>query len=202
MAISTYSDLQAAVSRWAGGSDDDNFAQAIRDSIALTEADMDDRLRVPEMIQKQKTVATAEFESLPVGVLKVLHVGLLSASGIETPLKPVSPIHFDGTGTDEMGTPSRYAILGGQIRFRPIPSPSASVQFRITFYGAVPRLDDNDPCTLILQRYPSVYLFGSLMHLSNFTHQRDQFLAWGQRFDSAIAQANMAGVTREASVAR
>ena len=166
MAISTYSDLQAAVSRWAGGSDDDNFAQAIRDAIALTEADMDDRLRVPEMIQKQKSVATAEFESLPVGVLQVLHVGLLSASGIETPLKPVSPIHFDGTGTDEMArlraTPSS-ADKSASVRS---PRPPHRCSFASRSMAPCRAWTMMIPASLILQRYPSVYLFGSLMHLT------------------------------------
>lgn len=194
MALDSYAALQVQVSRWIGGSGDEAFAEAVRDSVTLLEAELDRVLRVPEMIQRLLASIDKPIESLPADVVKPLVVSLVDG-GRETALRPVSQDALPDWAR-RGGRPCVYALQGGQIRVA--PSPTEGHALRLVYYGRVPRLSVPTSCTATLAAYPDLYLWGTLKNLAAYTGD-ERLPAWTELFVAAVAQANRSSVTRQAA---
>lgn len=202
MPITSYATLQDAVARWSGNSSDNQFATAVQDAIAMAEDEMDTVLRVPEMITRQRATATGEFESLPSGCLKIIRVGLIDSDGVETTLDCISEHQFPAYPLAATGEPRLYAIIGPQIRFKPAPTPDDTALYRITYFGAIPRLADDNPCTAVLLAYQNVYLYGALKHIAAYTNNDAAMQRWAALFEDAVNKANRAANLRQPALMR
>ena len=73
MAISTYSDLQAAVGNWLNRTD---LTDRVPDFIALSEAQMNRRLRVRQMVTRAEAILAGEFVDAPSDMLEPIQLAL------------------------------------------------------------------------------------------------------------------------------
>ena len=200
MALDSYDNLKEAALRWLGGSTsggDSTLPGAADDAIALWEDELNRRLRVPEMLRRDRATAVAEFEALPPGVLKLLHIGRVDDQGVERPLTPIPLAAWPDQTYADTGVPRFYAIVGGQIRFKPAPSPEAPCLYRVTSLGKLPALTGDNLCTAVLVSYPRLYLYGTLKHATAYVQDAPGFQSWAALFEEALAAANRAAVVRD-----
>lgn len=202
MAITSYATLLDAAIRWSGSSSDSNINAAAADAVAMCEGELNNRLRVPEMISRSRATMTGEYESLPPGTLKLISVGKVGSTGVETPLDPISPAQWPDYPYAATGEPYFYALVGAQVRFKPAPTPDSTTLIRFTYYGSVPALADTNPCTAILTRYPNMYLYGTLKHLAAYVNDGDAVVKWSQMFESALTEANRSAILRDPATLR
>jgi hypothetical protein len=203
MAITDYASLQETVSRWAGGSSDTAFAEAVRDAIDLTENELDRELRIPEMVTRVAATCDEAYETLPSGVVKMISVSRI-LDGIEkTPqLQPVSEDHAAALAAlHPTGTPRWYCLVSTQLRIIPTPTTASPCSIRAVYYGQVPRLSADIPCHAVLLAARDAYLYGTLSHLGEYIEDAGRMARFEGRFRNAIRSLNRSAVTRDATLA-
>jgi hypothetical protein len=204
-APASHADLVALVARWGGGlsssgtAGDSNYLSVVEDSIFLAETDLNDLLRVPEMLKRVVFTATAEFEALPDDLLRVISVGRV-VDGVETPMTATSEEFLPHYGRAYAGCIAWYALVGAQFRLAPKPTATAPASIRLTYLANVDPLSASAPCTAVLARYPNAYLYGALKHLAHYTEDDAKQAKWDALFMREIQKANRASVLREATL--
>lgn len=202
MAITSYETLQSTVSRWAGGSSDTAFAEAIRDAIDLTESELDRELRIPEMVTRATANCNEAYETLPAGVMKLISICPL-VNGVEgLPLKQIAEDAAPAYAARyTSGAPKYFALVATQARLIPAPTATNVFKARIVFYGQVPRLSAAIPCNAVLLAARDAYLYGSLSHLGEYVEDGARLQRFDARFRNAIRSLNRMSVTRDGTLA-
>lgn len=202
--ITGLDDLVARVSQRAGGSSDPNFTTAIEEAVAICEAEMNTRLRVPEMMVRSLEVVDERWESMPSDFIQIRQVYWVNGSGKDIPLKRVSPElagHY--AQFRPVDGPTVYTVVGGQYRIEP-RTDGEEYNVRLIYYAKVPTLfvaDSELPDTTILNRYPQLYLWGTLAGLADYLVGDERVPIWRMSFEREMLSANIAAGSREASAA-
>jgi hypothetical protein len=203
MPLTTYAELKDAAARWTGYGDSipipSRIANAVIDSIALAETDVNDTLRVPEMIKRSLFSTTGEFVSAPSDIAKLINVGRLK-EGKEISLRQVAEDVLPAYGRAYAGDQEWFALVGLEFRFAPAPTVAAPMSGRITYYGNVEPLSSSTSCTATFRRYPNVWLYGTLKHLAHYTDDDAKQAKWAGLQAAEISKANRANVLRDASL--
>jgi len=203
MPLTTYAELLDAAIRWIGYGDGvsvpSRITSAAIDAVQLAETDVNDTLRVPEMIKRSVFSTSGEFASAPSDIAKLINVGRLR-DGKETSLHQVAEDVLPAYSRAYAGDQEWVALVGLELRFAPAPTVAAPMSGRITYYGNVEPLSAATSCTATFLRYPNVYLFGTLKHLSYYTEDDAAQAKWGERQATEITKANRAAVLRDASL--
>jgi len=150
MALSNYTELQAAVANYINRSD---ATASIPDFVALAEADMNQRLRCPENEVSDTAFAiTDRYTALPTAFAEMRRVVLTATPREE--LVPIAPSLAGGFF--ESGRPIYYAITGNQLEVVPF----GSYTLELFYWRTVPALASNSTNN-VLTAYPNLYLFGT-----------------------------------------
>jgi len=194
---SNYTELQAAVSRWHGGSSDTQFDEVVRDAIGLAEFDMDRRLWVPERIKRVLASCTGEYEALPDDFSRMIVLKQVS-QGQEKAMVQQPEDAIPGLQVAYSGPALFYALIGRQVQFAPRPTTQSPISVRFVYYATIPRLKDPGGCTAVLATYGDVYLYTALKHLAPEADDATAVQKWTALSDNAIDQANRSNVIRDA----
>lgn len=187
MALTTYTELKAAVADWLNRTD---LTTPIIDFISLAEAEMKRRLR-------RATESTTIY---------------ISAGNMNGPSDMAEPIHLRLSSSDpyldgnlslctpEMltdvrqrtgyvaGRPTHFAFYDGQLQFAPIPDQSYD---GILLYAQqLTPLSDSVSSNAVLAEAPDAYLFGALLQATPYVEHDERIAVWQMKFDNAIEQMN------------
>jgi hypothetical protein len=201
MAISTYAELQAACSSFAGGSSDSNFADAIRTAIALCEVDLGRQLRVPELVVRRLGPIDDVCEHLPSDFSKLISLTLIEDE-LETPLGQIPDdalAYYEAKLTT--GSPRCFVLLGTSLKLVPAPESDGSQVLRLAYYRTIPTLSDDEPTNDVLTAHPDCYVWGSLSVLGEYVEDAGRLPRFEQRFQNAIKSANKMSVLRDGTLA-
>jgi hypothetical protein len=201
--LTTYAELQDAVIRWSGYGDGKpvpaRITSATVDAIALAETDLNDTLRVPEMIKRSVFTVSNEFASAPPDLARVINVGRI-VQGQEFSLRQVAEDVLPSYSRAYAGDQMWFALVGLEFRFAPAPTTAAPLTARVTYYANVDPLSGAAPCTATFVRYPNAYLYGALKHLAHYTEDDQKQSKWGALQAAEIQKANRAAALRDASL--
>ena len=189
MALTNYTTLKTSIANWLNRSDlTDEIAD---DFIKLTEADFNSKLRVRKIIAQTSFTIDSETEALPTGFLQVRDIYILNGN-TKVPLTYTTPSQMDSTvGTSTTGLPNSYTILGDTFRFS--PKPDASYTAFINYYKSFDALSDTNTTNFILDKHPSIYLYGSLFHAANFLGgiNPQQVQTWQQMYATTMERLEL-----------
>lgn len=183
MALSTYSELQAAVASFLNRSD---LTASIPDFIALAEADINSHfeLRTIESDQLLSTTAGSRYVQLPNGFREQKNLWINYVNGRSDPLRFTLP-ELLITSTSP-GTPVLWCIDGGTIAFDCPADAVYSLTLRMIGSSV---LSDGNPTNLILANYPNVYLYGALKEAAPFLRDSEMMQTWEAKYADAIFKA-------------
>lgn len=195
MAISTLTELKAAIVDWTARTDLTG-ASVLNDFITLAEADImngvydvqGNTVVPPLRVRSMETydgafAVTGEYTNLPTGFLEAKEVKLTSTTDRPT-LKYLSQEAFDETiRASSSGPAVAYTIVGNQIRIG--PGASASDTLGLTYWSVVPGLVANST-NWLLTKSPNVYLYGALRHMAPYTGDDNRGALWQQAFITAL----------------
>lgn len=203
MAITNYSELQAAIENTTSGW---MFQEALggrtTDFIAMCEAEMQSILaQSPVRPMQKRATATidAEYVAIP--------ADYLLADAFELDLSPEWRITYvepedmarlrssEQRRRDELNElygstpapPENFTVIGNEFRF--FPTPQASYTGELTYFARIPALSGSNTTNWLLTNHPTAYLFGSLVAAATFT--RDSKLLGTM---SELFAASMAGI--------
>lgn len=183
VAISTYAELKAAIIAWAKRGD---ILTVVDDFIDLAEADIWERLRIRDM--EARATATASTSSryleLPTGYISMRRLSLSSGSN-RYELQSTTPESMKVQSGS--GWPRFFAVTS-EIEFDRTPDSAYTVEMQ--YFRSLTALSANDTTNGVLTRFPMVYLYGSLMHFSNWALNDALFQKYSVMFQGAIDSAN------------
>jgi hypothetical protein len=187
MAITTYSELQAAVQAWLARSD---LAANVPDFIALFEAAANRRLRVRQMQAAVNLVTVNGSAALPSDYLEWKRVTWLG-----TPTRELSYVDpdwsvarypaFPAANLAALpGLPNDFTIELSALRIRPVDDTGT----QLVYYQKIPALSDAAPTNWLLGASPDAYLAGALAEAKTFVEDFDGAQVWLARRDTAFAE--------------
>lgn len=149
----------------------------------LTTADINQEMRL-RVMEATTTIAEAETISLPSDFLEL--VSVYRDVDPRTTLRVTTPQNLH-KGHQTSGTPGQYAIEDGLIRFSPAPSASENVVIR--YYAKLADLSADSDTNDVLDKYPSIYVYGVLAHHAALIRDNEAAATWYAAYEKAKKQA-------------
>jgi hypothetical protein len=181
MAITSYTELQAAVANWL---DRDDLGVRIPEFIALAEAQMNRLLRSRGATGRSTATISTEFSALPADFAQAISLRVQTGSDWDE-LSPVDQETMSAYAA-ATGTPRLYSVVGGELRFYPAPDAERTVE--MTYFSKVPALGVANPSNWVLASHPDAYLYGTLVHSAPLLRDTDGLGAWKALSDAAMDQ--------------
>lgn len=166
--------------------------------IELGEAAINRQLRHRKMLARATNNFQEHFLTLP--------DDFLQAKNIQLDLDPVVSLQYVTLEhADQLragpaqtpGIPRYYCIVGDQLEAVPIPAENYTVE--LTYYVKVPTLSDAEPTNWLIETFPDVYLYGTLVHTAPYLKDDVRVALWGSLYERAIEHANMESERSEIS---
>ena len=191
--------LRTGILAWLARTPDDEDAVVgvVNQFISLAEQRIANELRVRQMQERVAVPMDEMEESLPAFFIEPIALNIEDTAGRWRPLKFISENELNRYWRYE-GKPLNYTITGGQLRFGPFikfddDNTIARPNVELLFFAEPRPLGDETPTNDILEHFPSIYLYGSLIEAAGFILS-DQVELYGNLFDKAVAAANETGV--------
>jgi hypothetical protein len=186
MAITTYAELQTALSDWLNRADLD---QQIPDFISLAESTLNDVLRSSYMVASATAAITSGRATLPTDALELVYVQVASTE--DEPLEQITPqqlLMLRRARTRSAANPKFFAVVGREILVT--PSPSGATSLDIDYYQKIPTLSNSVTTNWLLAQAPHIYLYTSLLHATPFLMDDVRY----QVFQNSVSQQVMSAV--------
>jgi hypothetical protein len=187
MTITNYSTLQSTIADYLNRSD---LTAVIPTFIQLAEAQINRDVRHYEMEARANAQQDAgdEYMQTPANWLENIRAHVTGTG--TTPLDLISrqAMADKRAGAEDMtGRPQYYAMADGQ--FQLYPTPDAEYQIELLFYEKIPALASNTT-NWLLEEYPDVYLYGSLIHSAPYLQEDERMTVWAQMYAAAVLRLN------------
>lgn len=191
--ITTYAELQAAILAELDHNAAETIA-AIPDRIKFVENDIIRTLTVEQMEKRAyaMTVSAQAELALPSDYVAMRYLQLDTDE--TQPLVMMQPHELRSNFPEsEVGEPTHFAVVGGQLIFGPVPNQEMRVRMG---YYAFDRLSDANTSNWVLLNHTDVYLFGALMHMNRFVKAFDQAAVYQQEYLTAREQLKILDMGR------
>jgi hypothetical protein len=176
MALASYGDLKSAISSWMF--DRTDLDGQAGDFVSLCEGDLNRVLRTRNQLDKATlTLDTDASADLPDDYLEFRQVTALT-----TPrriLSEVAPSYRDQVYPFRSGgLPSVFTIDGSTMTV--LPSTTSSIE--LEYFAKIAALSEDEPSNWLLEKFPNIYLYGSLKHAAVFMGDNDRMQSCGAMF--------------------
>lgn len=187
MALTTYTELKAAVGDWLNRTD---LATPIADFVTLAEAEMKRRIR--RTTNSQTIYIYAETTAIPADCASILSLHLNTGSASQDlPLRLCTPEMLAETRARNQavaGRPTDYAFYEGYIFVQ--PTPDQSYDAILVYHVQLTPLSGSVATNAILIEAPDAYLYGALLQAAPYLEHDERIPVWQAKFDAAIDQLN------------
>ena len=184
-----YITLQTTIADFLNRGDVDD---QIKQFIQLSEARIRRDVRESAMQTRAETPIASEYFELPcdwVSTIRVTVDGniLRLADG------------YNMERFEMIGVPAFYRHVGSKLQFLPPASNEKPMRCVLEYMAEIPHLSDETPSNWLLDRYPDVYLYGSLLTAAGYLQDDGRVPLWTQAYGEAVAAANLASERAEYS---
>lgn len=184
MALSTYTELQAAIADWLNRSD---LTARIPDFISLTESRLNREFSIRTIKSDVTLTATPGSRSipLPTGFREALNLWIVRDNARREIMRYINPdlLTVDPYNQAE---PRYWAVDGTDLVFeRPCDQ---AYTFVLRIEGGV-ALSTGTPTNLILTNYPDLYLFGACAEAGPFLRDAELSATFEAKFQAALIDA-------------
>lgn len=184
MALDNYANLRQSIKKWSHREDIDEFSA---DCIAMAEQEMfygQVPFRLPEMMSEQISALSTKTLALPADCIEIFNVSIeIDGTYYRMQSIPKSRLRDDA----ETGQPCFYSLTS-QIEFD--VTPDKAYNLKIEYYKKPTALSDENTTNIILQKYPTAYLFGGLSAAFSYAGEEDKMNSYALRMRDVISKAN------------
>lgn len=187
MGLANYTELKDQLGDWLIRED---LTAVIPTFITLAEEALNKELRVRPMLVRAITVPAADEprENLPGDYLELKAIQF-NCDPLYVPeyRTPAWLRAYRRSSANTGGVPRFYSIEGGELLFDVTPS---EVELEILYYQRIPSLNDTtQPTNAILTEYPSLYLYGALLHTAPYLKDDPRVATWSTLYQQALYNA-------------
>ena len=186
MAITNYTELQDAIGEFLNR---DDLATTIPTFISLAEADLNRRIRHWRMEKRANAVLDTQYSALPADFLEVIRFYITSNN--TQPLELISQSELLDRKYRNLATsgmPGYYAITAGEIEVYPVPDGAYDAE--LYYHARTPALSTSNTTNWLLDYFPDVYLYSSLVHTAPYLQEDNRLTVWAALQQSAIDAIN------------
>lgn len=189
MAITTYTELKAAIADWLLRTD---LTAVIPNFIALAEADINRSVKHWRMESQTDLAASSQYTALPSDFIEVARATAEGARPYRLELASRGDIQeLRMARADTAGVPRLYAITGGDLELYPTPGEATTIDLQ---YIARPEaLSDSNATNWLLTYHPDVYLYGALMQSAPYLKDDERLGVWVAAYRAAVEGVNIDG---------
>jgi len=187
MALQDYNDLLTAIPRWLNKRSLDGMAA---DFIALTESDVQSKLRTREMMTTVEAPVTCASVNLPVDWLDATRLWIGGSSRALDFVTPDTMPELRARYGGAEGVPTHYGLIDSVIELVPVPASECSLW--MTYYAKVPTLSVDAPTNWLTQRDIGVYLYGALVRAAPYLIDDARVATWNNEFSGRVQALNAA----------
>lgn len=187
MSLSTFAELKSAVADFL---DRQDLTAVIPTFIALSEADMNRKLRTIAQETRATITVDGQYESLPADWLETISIRI---DGADTRLVLASLAEIAdkrARSDDQAGKPTHYAHVAGGLELYPTPDDSYTAE--IIYHAKITALTTDGSANWVLTNHPDAYLYGALMHSAPYLKDDPRIAVWIGLYTSAIDSINQA----------
>ena len=184
MALSNYGELKTAIADFLNRDDVDVTASGF---ITLAEAQIARDIKHWKQERRVTLSLDERFEEVPTDWLETLNMYLDDG----TPVEYASVAEISRRKllqSDTAGKPVIYTINAGQFEF--YPAPDEAYNLTMIYRARIPTMAQDDDYSWLLQDYPDIYLYGSLLHTAPYLQEDQRVAVWAQLYAAAVKQAN------------
>ena len=183
----TYSELKTNIANFLNRSD---LTNQIDFFIDATEAELNRRLRVKEMIKRATATADGQYLSLPTDWLEAINVQIDGNNFSPLFQQSIESLDVYRKANNNLtGQPIYYALVDSTIELA--PTPDSSYVLQLTYYGSIDALSDTNTSNFISNSYPDAYLYGALKHASIYLMEDDRVALFTSQFEKALEEMRM-----------
>jgi hypothetical protein len=195
VAITNYSELQAAIGNWL---DHSLFSVRVPEFIALFEAAANRRLRVRQQEASASLTPSSGAAALPADYLAWRRVTWTGSPRNE--LEYAHPSYLQAAyPTSPADVPRIFTIEGSTLKVRPVDDTALDLDY----LQRIAALSDAAPTNWLLAAHPDLYLFGSLVEAEMFGVNDERAMLWKARRDEIFDEIEkLSNKTRGAGAAR
>ena len=159
--MSDFADLKLQIAEWANRTDWSDTL--VTSYVRMAEAKLNQELRIDRMIQFDDGVITSRCAQLPDDWLAMDLVRVANSNGADGFLTARYKARDEFFTQLDKHTWMYYTLTGRTMFFGGTPDPIDGTEYKLAYYGEVPVFADDNP-SWVYTKYPSLYLFASLMH--------------------------------------
>ena len=186
MAITTYTELKAAIADWLLR---DDLTSVIPSFIALAEADMNRKLRHWQMETATDISLSARLTALPSDYLSPVSLSVASTAPVRVEMASRADLQARrAKSLDATGVPAYYAIAAGQLEV--YPTPDATYTATLTYNAKPEALGDSNASNWVLADHPDIYLMGALAMAAPYLNDDARIGTFAGLYERAINDAN------------
>lgn len=194
MALSNYNELKASVADFLNR---DDLTSVIPDFITMAEAQMSRDLRHWRMEDRATALCDTQYTALPNDFIEPIRITIPDNDSHILELVGVLEISkLRQENSDTKGRPQYYAVLDQS--FEVFPTPDTDYTIELVYYESVPNLGALTT-NWVLQYFPDVYLYGSLMQSAPYLQEDPRLQTWAALYQSAVSGINQEGERGRAS---
>lgn len=186
MPITSYTDLQSSIADFLNR---DDLTAVILTFISLAEADINRSIRHWRMEKRTTAQLDTRYSAIPADFLEVIRFEILS--GDMRPIELISQGQMQDRryrNLNTAGKPAYYAITAGEIEVYPTPDSTYDVE--LYYYARTPELSATNTTNWLLEYYPDVYLYGSLVHSAPYLQEDNRLQTWAALQQNAFNAIN------------
>ena len=179
MAITTYAELKTAIATWLAR---DDLTDTIPDFIMLFEKFVARRLKSRGMTATTMLFTDDGEAALPTDYVSMTRLTWYGSTRRE--LRGVSSTELDSLYPDTTpGVPAVFSVEGATIRVRPVDDDT---ELELVYLrGITPLATESN---WLFEKYPDLYLFGSLVEAEVFNKDAEKATIWKSRRDEIMAE--------------
>lgn len=178
-----YNDLQTAIADWLNRTD---LGATIPRFIRNAEARINRRLRHRLMeVETSLTFDADGYAPLPTDFVELRSLRT-PMGGREVFLEEVSPASAEWFRVQRPSTPQYCAILADQI----VTRPAVQGLSKIHYYARIPSLSSQAPVNWVLERFPDLYIYGSLIEGASYLRDPQLLEMAATLFNDALSGAS------------
>ena len=157
-----------------------DVAPAVPSWIEMAEARFNRELRVRQMLTRAYAQLQESFIELPTDWLQARNVELYVDP--PRPLEVITMQEADLVRARGETIARYYVIHGAELEV--VPYVAEPTDIEMTYYARIPALSDANTSNWLLDAWPDLYLYGSLLHSSPYLEQDGRMAQW----ETATAQ--------------
>lgn len=178
MAIGTYAELKTAIENWLHRGT--SLSSYYDDFIDLCEADLQVRGKLTEWDTTATVSLTSGSGSLPSDFSHAISVTYPSG---DYTIDFIPQVAFDTYAAGgESGEPEYFTIRGSNLLVYPLVTASVTLAYTARFTA----LSDSATTNSLLTLFPDAYLYGSLVHASDFIKDDNGVQKYTALFEQAV----------------